>query len=120
MKTAQFDSATNSFFTAEISGPSYSQRIEGAGYFVIINPDSKHVSFSKHRHDICFGDIVSKVIPNYTNADYIRDYGSKIISVPSNTETDPYKMPRYDGLESMTVAEYLNRNVFRHDKSNCS
>ena len=78
MKATQFDAKTGGSFTVEISGPSYSQKIEGVGYFVIVNPNSKHVSFSKSRHDICFGDIVSDIIPDYTNQQYANDYGSRI------------------------------------------
>lgn len=110
MKTSQFDARTGQFFTAEIEGPSYAQRIVGAGYFILINPDSKHVSFSKTCHDICMGDIVSDIIPNYTNEQYMNDYGSRLISVPCNTETDPDKMPKYDGTKMMTIKEYMRDN----------
>lgn len=92
MKTSQFDSKTGNFFTAEITGPSYEQKIIGNGYFVIVEPHSKHVSFSKHRHDICFGDIVSDIIPNYTNQQYANDYGDKLTGT------------------GLTVREYMQKN----------
>lgn len=77
MKTTQFDARTCLLFTTEIIGPSYAQVISGEGYFIIINPNSRLVSFSKVRHDICFGDIVSDIIPGYTNQQYANDYGTK-------------------------------------------
>ena len=83
MTTTQFDAKTGNFFTTEINhkglvGSEYGWNIIGAGYYVIINPDSKQVSFSKNNHDICFGDIVSDIIPNYTNQQYANDYGNKL------------------------------------------
>lgn len=80
MKTSQFDAATGGTFTAEIDGPSFSQRIIGDGFFIIVNPNSKHVSFSKSRHDICFGDIVSAIIPEYTNQQFADDYGDRMLA----------------------------------------
>ena len=70
----------NTPFVAEITGPSYDQKIVGPGYFIIMNPGSKHVSFSKGNHDVCFGDTVSDIIPEYTNEQYIEDYGHRVIS----------------------------------------
>lgn len=79
-------------------------------YYIIVNPNSKHVSFCNEKKDICFGDTVPNIIPNYTNQQYANDYGDRVISVPSNTETDPYKSPRYDGFEQMTIREYMQVN----------
>jgi hypothetical protein len=79
MKIAQFDTKTNSMFTAEVLGPSYEQYISGDGYFIIVNPNSKFVSFSKHKHDICFGDIISDIIKEYTNQQYCDDYGKRLL-----------------------------------------
>jgi hypothetical protein len=107
---SQFDAASNGFFTAVIDGPFHNEAIIGEGYFIIINPDSKYVSFSKTRHDICFGDIVSNIIPEYTNEQYARDYGSRIIRVPVMTLENHHMPPRYDRDESLTILEYLRRN----------
>lgn len=83
METSQFDAKTNQFFTTQIThngspDKPYGFRIVGAGYYVIINPDSKYVSFSKSNRDICFGDIVSDIIHEYTNQQYCNDYGNKL------------------------------------------
>ena len=93
MRITQFDAKTGEQFTTEIEGPSYAQKIVGEGYFILINPDSKHVSFCKQRRDICFGDIVSDIIPNYTNQQYCDDYGDKMT-----------------GYNNMTVRQYMQVN----------
>lgn len=93
MKTTQFDAKTGELFTVEIEGPSYAQRIVSDGYFIIVNPHSKFVFFSKKRYDICFGDIVSDIIPEYTNQQYANDYGDKMT-----------------GYNNMTVREYMQKN----------
>jgi hypothetical protein len=92
MTTSQFDAKTGSMFTTEITDFSHSNRIIGEGYFVIINPDSKHVSFSKAKHDICLGDIVSDIIPNYTNQQYANDYGDRLTGM------------------GLTVREFMQKN----------
>ena len=92
MKTTQFDAKTHNFFTTQITNFSHSNRIVGDGYFVIINPHSEYVSFSKSNQDICLGDIVSDIIPNYTNQQYADDYGDK-----------------FTGL-GLTVREYMQKN----------
>jgi hypothetical protein len=92
MRTTQFDAKAGAQFTTEITDFNHSNRILGDGYFVIVNPNSKHVSFSKSYHDICFGDIVSDIIPNYTNQDYANDYGNKLTGV------------------GKTVKEYMQQN----------
>lgn len=88
-------------------------------YYIIVNPNSKYVSFSKSKHDICFGDKVSGIIKEYTNAQYIAEFGSRIIEVPFNT-APINEAPKYDGVKKMTIAEYLDKNIFRHNKSNCT
>ena len=93
---SQFDAKTRQYFTSEVVGPSYAQRIEGDGYFIIVNPNSEYASFSKKRHDICFGDIVSDIIHNYTNQQYANDYGSRHLG---------------GDLSEWTVREYLQRNL---------
>lgn len=97
MKTSQFDTVTNSIFTTEIEyngtiGNEYGGRITGKGYFVIVNPDSEYVSFSKNKHNICFGDIVSDIIPDYTNQQYANDYGDRLLG------------------NKQTVREYMQQN----------
>ena len=47
MLSTQFDSHNQKQITVNITGPSYEQKIDGDGVFIIINPDSKFVSFSK-------------------------------------------------------------------------
>ena len=81
METTQYDAKTEQFFTTEITDFSHSNRILGDGYYVIVNPDSKFVSFSKHHLDVCFGDIVSDIIPDYTNQQYANDYGDKMTGI---------------------------------------
>ncbi len=86
MKITQFDAKTKGFFTTEIDhhglvGQEDGWHILGEGYYVIVNPDSKYVSFCKAKKDICFGDIVSDIIPNYTNQQYVDDYGDKLTGV---------------------------------------
>lgn len=73
-KITGFDAKTGANFTAEIVGPPYDRRIIGEGYFIIIEPNSKYVSFSKSKHDICYGHIVSDIIHEYTNEQYVKDY----------------------------------------------
>lgn len=98
MKTSQFDAHNNQPITVEIVGPSYEQKIIGEGYFIIINPDSKHVSFSKSHHDICFGDVTKEIIPDYTNQQFATEYGDRLT-----------------GYEGMTVKEYMQQNCrMRH------
>lgn len=92
MKLTQFDTLTKSQFTAEVVGPSFDQKITGRGYFIIVNPNSKYVSFSKNHTDICFGDIASDIIPNYTNQQYAEDYGDRQIGTGN------------------TVREYMQQN----------
>lgn len=92
-KTTQFDAKTGTQFTATITGPSYEQKIVGEGYFIIPNPDSKYVSHSKHRKDTCLGDIVSDIIPNYTNEQYCKDYGDRLTGM------------------GVTVREYMANNL---------
>lgn len=93
MKCTQFDAHNNRPITIEIVGPSFAQRIEGKGYFIIVNPNSTYVSFSKSRHDICLGDVTENIIPNYTNQDYANEYGS-----------------RTTGYKGMTVKQYMQQN----------
>ncbi len=76
MKVSQFDSHNNKFIEVEITGPSYNQRIVGEGYFIIVS-GGKHISFSKGRHDVCFGDITTDIIPDYTVQQYADEYGDK-------------------------------------------
>ncbi len=76
--TTQFDACTGNLFTTEVVATGLNSRIIGDGYYIIVNPDSKYVSFSKTRHDICFGDIVSDIIHEYTNQQYANDYGDKL------------------------------------------
>lgn len=92
METTQFDAKTQSTFTAKVTDFSHSNRIIGQGYFIIVNPDSKFVSFSKSHTNICFGDIVSNIIPNYTNQQYADDYGDKLTGM------------------GLTVREYMQKN----------
>lgn len=75
--SSQYDAKTKSSFTVQIDGPSYAQVIKGQGYFIIPNPQSKFVSFSKANKDTCLGDIVSDIIPEYTNEQYANDYGDR-------------------------------------------
>lgn len=118
VKISTFDAKTNASFIYEVTGPSYKQRIIGPGYFIIINPDSKYVSFSKCRHDICFGDVVSDLIHEYTNTQYANDYGKKIISyeVPADLErVASYDRPRRSAGNGCyyvvkTVLEYMQEN----------
>ena len=84
-------------------------------YFIIVNPDSKFVSFTNSKHDICFGHTSNDVIKEYTNQQYADDFGHEIINVPYNTEKDLYKMPRYDGIKKMTVKEYMQQNCRMRD-----
>jgi len=84
-------------------------------YFIIVNPDSKFVSFGNSKHDICFGHTSNDVIKEYTNQQYANDFGHEIINVPFNTETDLYKMPRYNGIKKMTVKEYMQQNCRMRD-----
>lgn len=89
MKTAQYDVITNKFFTTEINhngiiGNEYGWHITGEGFYVIPNPHSKYVSFSKNHQDTCLGDIVSDIIPNYTNQQYADDYGDRITGLGKN------------------------------------
>lgn len=93
MRITQFDAHNNEPITVEVVGPSYAQRIEGEGYFILINPDSPHVSFSKGRHNICFGDVTKNIIPNYTNQQFANEYGS-----------------RMTGYNNMTIKEYMQIN----------
>ncbi len=86
MKITQFDAKTRSQFTTEIKscgtpGKEYSHQIIGEGYYIIVNPHSKYVSFSKNHHDVCFGDIVSDIIKEYTNQQYADDYGNRLTGV---------------------------------------
>jgi hypothetical protein len=78
MRVAQFDAHNNRQVTFEINGPSYNQVISGDGYFIIVNPNSKYVSFSKGRKDVCFGDVTTNIIPDYTNQQYADEYGSRL------------------------------------------
>lgn len=92
MKVTQFDAHNKRSITVEIVGPSYAQRIEGDGYFIIVNPNSKHVSFSKAKHDVCLGDVTENIIPNYTNQQYADDYGSRLTGI------------------GLTVKEFMQKN----------
>jgi hypothetical protein len=94
MKRTQFDAKTGGAFTVEVEGPSFDERIVGPGYFIIVNPQSTYACFSKSRQDICFGDIVSDMIPNYTNAQYAKDYGSRILHT------------------GQTIREYMAQNCY--------
>lgn len=97
--TTQYDSYNKKFITVEITGPTYAQKIKGDGYFIIINPDSDFVSFSKSKKDTCLGDITLNVIPNYTNQQFADDYGD-----------------RRTGM-GITVRQYMQRNCkMRHIK----
>lgn len=93
----QFDAHNNKRMDITIEGPSFAQLITGNGYFIIVNPDSKHVSFSKSRHDICFGDITENIIPDYTNQQYATEYGDRLTGM------------------GVTVKEYMQRNCRMHD-----
>lgn len=81
MKVSQFDAKTGQFFTTEVTNYAHSNKILGEGYYIIVNPNSKYVSFSKENKDVCFGDIVSDIIPEYTNQQYANDYGDKLTGV---------------------------------------
>lgn len=93
MKISQFDAHNKQTITVEVDGSEYDQRIVGEGYFIIINPASKHVSFSKHRQDICMGDVTKEIIKEYTHDQYAAEYGD-----------------RPTGYHGMTVREYMVRN----------
>ena len=97
MRTTQVDAKTGTQFTTEITNLTHSNRILGDGYFVIVNPHSNRVSFSKSYHDICFGDIVSDIIPNYTNQQYANDYGNRLTGM------------------GLTVKEYMQQNCRMRD-----
>lgn len=75
--TTLFDRHNKKQITVEIVGPSYEQKIVGEGYFIIINPDSKFVSFSKSKKDVCLGDVTKDIIPNYTNQQFADEYGDR-------------------------------------------
>jgi hypothetical protein len=91
--STQYDALTKSSFTVKIVGPSFAQKIEGEGWFII--PGSGNlVSFSKAKKDCCLGDIASDIIPDYSNEDYIRDYGARQL-----------------GGDSGTVEEYCRKNL---------
>lgn len=83
MRVNQFDAHNKESITVEVVGPSYQQRIDGQGYFIIANPDSKFVCFSKVRHDLCFGDVTKDVIPEYTNQQYADEYGHRLTGMGS-------------------------------------
>jgi hypothetical protein len=77
MRLTTFDAHNNAQITVDIEG-SYFPRIISEGYYIIPNPSSKHVSFSKHRADSCLGDITANIIPDYTNAQYAAEYGDRL------------------------------------------
>lgn len=93
MKITSFDAHNGQSITVDIDGPDYSQRIDGDGWFIIIEPNSKFVSFSKHRHDVCFGDVTKAIIPDYTNQQFANEYGDRLT-----------------GYNGMTVKEYMVKN----------
>ena len=76
MRLTTFDAHNNAQITVDIEGD-YFPRITGEGYYIIPQPGSKHVSFSKHRTDSCLGDITANIIPDYTNAQYAAEYGDR-------------------------------------------
>lgn len=78
MKQTTFDAHNKEQITTELTGPSYDQKIIGEGYFILINPDSKYVSFSKSKHDICLGDVTKNIIPDYTNQQFADEYGDRL------------------------------------------
>ena len=92
MNITLFDTHNKKQITVNVIGPSYDQTIVGDGYFIIINPDSKHVSFSKSRKDVCLGDVTADIIPDYTNQQYADEYGD-----------------RYTGM-GLTVKEFMTKN----------
>lgn len=92
MKTSQFDAHNQQRINVNITGPTFAQKIEGKGYFIIVNPDSNFVSFSKSRHDICLGDVTADIIHEYTNQQYANEYGSRLTGM------------------GLTVREYMQKN----------
>jgi hypothetical protein len=95
MKTiTKLDCHNKGQITVEITGPSYNQRIAGAGYFIIINPQSEHVSFSKSNHDTCVDNLTADIIPGYTNQQFADEYGNEFVAELG-----------------ITVKEYMSRNL---------
>lgn len=92
MRVTQFDAHNNKSITVEIEGPDYNQVIKGEGYFIIVEPGSPQVSFSKARKNICFGDVTQDIIPDYTNQQYADEYGDRLTG------------------SGMTVREYMQQN----------
>ncbi len=92
MNTTLFDAHNQKQITVNIVGPSYQQYISGPGYFIIVQPDSKFVSFSKSRHDICFGDVTEEIIHEYTNQQFADEYGDRLTGI------------------GLTLKEYMRKN----------
>jgi hypothetical protein len=90
--TTQYDFHNKKFITVNITGPTFAQKIIGDGYFLIINPDSKHISFSKIKHDVCLGDITADIIPDYTNQQFADEYGDRLTGM------------------GLTVRQYMQQN----------
>jgi len=89
-------------------------------YFIIVNPDSEFVSFSETNHDICFGDQVPEIIPNYTNKQYADAYGDRVITYPCMTDIS--REPEFERIRinaetktiSKTIREYMRENCRMH------
>lgn len=95
MKCSQFDAHNKESITVEIAGPFYNQVIKGEGYFIIPNPQSKHVSFCKGRKDTCLGDVTKNIIPDYTNQQYADEYGSRLTGIGVTVKEHMMKVGRY-------------------------
>jgi len=91
MKQTFFDAHNQQQITVELTCHGYKPVIMGSGYFIIPNPGSKYVSFSKAAHDSCIGDITAEVIPDYTNQQYADEYGDRVTGM------------------NLTVREYMRR-----------
>jgi hypothetical protein len=85
-------------------------------FYIIISHDSQtkckhpkniYLSFSKVKHDICFGHTVENVIPDYTLDQYLKQYGKQQITIFVNSETDLYKMPKYDKEVQISLLDWF-------------
>lgn len=92
MKTTTYDAHNGKSITVDVREGTEGQVIYGDGWFIIINPNSKYVSFSKQKHDVCFGDVTLNIIKEYTNQQFADEYGSRLTGL------------------GMTVKEFMQRN----------
>lgn len=117
MKNTQFDAKTRKMFTTEVEHNGtpqapYGYHITGDGYYVIVNPNSKYVSFSKMNRDVCFGDIVSDIIKEYTNQQYADDYGNKVTGIGKTVRQYMIENCRMDIIDTAAIAEAEAESAF--------